>query len=127
MDSLPKNIRQLLTWLLVCPAQEPMSRRQKAISILLILTIISVPICGLPIGLATILKYKSNELEKSLNTIFEAIALSSAVYIIVITFYQRKKITSMFDHLSEIYSSSEFKITYNIYICIHAEKCFEMF
>lgn len=116
MDPLPYLLRECLTWSLVCPRKEPMTKRQKAISVLLCLTLTLILACGSSSCLDAVLKLKSNKLERSLNVLFEVSALFTSAYVNIITFYQRKIINAMLEHLSEIYNTRKFTIvSFNTY------------
>lgn len=101
MESLETN-RQMLTLLCLCP-NEVISAKKKLVYAISTIVIIIIAICTFASSFAYFLKYLSNDLEKSLQTLYLAVAVMSYLDMFLAMFFSRNKIKAIYDDLTVIY------------------------
>lgn len=97
--------RQVLTWLCVYPSEEGDSKLMKLAHISFTLTILAVNLLAFGISMYSFIHLVNTNLEASLLCLLQMVAEMSAIYIIVITVYNRRDISAIFTTLTKIYGT----------------------
>lgn len=103
--------RQMLVWLHLCPDEVPSSKRNKfnrLIRIVIFPAIFAILLIYVVSSVAFFRKNVSANLEQSLHSVFQFVGASSVLYILVIAFCLRHKISDVLQQLSMIYEESKF-------------------
>lgn len=95
--------RRILIWMCVYPCDENTTRWKRLAYILFSILIFVLNAIGLIFSTAYFIKYVSIDLEQSLFALLQAVGEANMVYILIITFILRHKITAMLKSLSKIY------------------------
>lgn len=99
--------RQVWTWCCVYPIDENSSKWQKFIYIIFTLTIFLAIISVVPVSVAYIIRYMSDDPKGSLHALLQISAYTGISYVAINAFIVRLKIIAIFDGLSNIYEKSE--------------------
>lgn len=104
MQVKPMNtIKEALVLAGLHPVDKNASDAKKIISILGFVVIMSFQLEGISFSLAFWIKYWKVDLEKSLYTIVQIAATSCIIYPLIVAFFLRPKVASMFVNLTKIY------------------------
>lgn len=98
-----KTTQRMLTWLRVLPANKNASKWQKCSYLALVLVLIITAIAVFSSSLLYVMKFKSVEFADTLMAFRQLVAATSMANSIVVAYFLRHKIPSIFDKLSEIY------------------------
>ena len=100
--------QRVLTWYRICHANESTtSSWQKMLFSIFSVVCLIANACAVAASVTFLLKFISSNLEESLYALFQCAAYSNVVYIHIAAFLQRKKVTSVFESLTEIYETSK--------------------
>ena len=100
--------QRVLTWYRICHANESTtSSWQKMLFSIFSIVCLIANACAVAASVTFLLKFISSNLEESLYALFQCAAYSNVVYIHIAAFLQRKKVTSVFESLTEIYETSK--------------------
>lgn len=117
MKPLETNQR-VLRWFCILPSHEPASKWQKIVYITLTPTTIIAMVSIVTASAFFLLKYISIDLEMALYALFQISTCGSLLYACVVVFYSKHRIPIVFDHLADIYHSSE-KIGFFFFVWIN--------
>lgn len=116
MKPLATN-QQLLTWF--CVHQTPANNSPPPLHILFTVFFLSIEINGLAASLVYFLKTVANDLGDSLHALFQIFAISGAIYLYVVAFLVRNKISGFLRTLENICDASKnFKKSSNIFFSL---------
>lgn len=104
--------QQVLTWLCICPVDKIANKWKRLSSIGFSLTIYAVILTHVTASATFALKNYSIDLEKSLYATYQFLAWSPILYIFIVAYFTRHKITGLFSGLSEFYDTSNFICTF---------------
>lgn len=99
--------QRVLAWLLICP-DENATKWQKWTHIIFTIYLAIFNFVGVFTGGLFGLKYITINLELTLYAVFPTFGLISAVYIMVVASFSRRKINVIFQTLSVIYKASKY-------------------
>lgn len=102
-----KSNRRVLIWLCIYPADENTSELQKRAHIAFSVFVFGLNLFACGASAVYFIKYASDDLESSLLALSQMSGCINALYINIITFFYRHKITAVIDSLSDIYKSRE--------------------
>lgn len=102
-----KSNRRVLTWLCIYPADENTSEWQKRAHVAFSVFVFGLNLFACGASAVYFIKYASDDLESSLLALSQMSGCINALYINIITFSSRHKITAVIDSLSDIYKSRE--------------------
>lgn len=105
MKPLVTNQR-VLTWLCVYPGEKTTSKIKQLAYIIFSLIVFSGILSSLIASVAYFMKFVSIDLEVALYAVSQIAAAASVLYAIVMTYFSRHGIASIFHKLSEIYDKS---------------------
>lgn len=106
MKPLVTNHR-VLTWLSLCSADENTSKREKRCYILFAAINYFIFIFFLACSIAYFFTFIQTDLEKSLGSLFQIAACSGIIYMLIVIFFLRHKISAIFIKLSDVYKASK--------------------
>lgn len=95
--------RRIWTWLGLCSFEENTSKLAKMIYISFNLSLFTTFVGAVLASAEFVRQSLSTDLEGSLHALFQLTAYTGVVYVTIITFVFRHKITEIFDQLTEIY------------------------
>lgn len=105
----------VLTWLCVCPPEEPISCYRQVAYISLLSSIFSVNAMIIVCSLLFFCKTAAIDLGQSLYSFGQIVGFFSLTYLIIVTLILRGKITELFNSLSRIYEKSKsFHLFYEV-------------
>lgn len=104
--------QKVLMWLCIYPVNENASKFVKLARVAFTFLVIITELFGLIASVVFFMKFFSVDLEKSLYTIFQIVALISNLYMFVVLCGYRYKIIDVFKHLTEIYNASKILLQY---------------
>lgn len=97
--------QQVLMWLCLFPANENSSKWKKSKHILFCIGIVLVLLGCLISSFVHFTTFLSTDLEKSLYSLLQIASTASMLYVLVVGFLLRHKITAILQHLPEIYKT----------------------
>lgn len=107
MKPLPKY-REILMWFCIYPAHENVTNHQKMLHIAFIVFINGTFLCFIASSITYFLENISTDVEKSLFALLEVAGIAGGLHKFSVAFILRKKITAMFERLSEICDASKY-------------------
>lgn len=102
MEPLLTN-RRIMMWLCVCPAIATSTKWQRFGYMVFTFFIIALNLSGLAASAVFFTKFVWTDLENSLFNIFNMSGHLSVLYMFIILFSSRRKITSLYEFLAELY------------------------
>lgn len=106
MEPLSTNQR-VLRWLCICPATKNTSESIKWARVLFSWTIFTLNLFAFVLPVLFFVKFISTDLESCLYALFQIPTTGNIVYMTIIAFFLRHKITAVFENLSIIYAASK--------------------
>lgn len=102
MKPLPM-IQRVLTWVSVLPAHENTSRWDKLAYLTFSATFMAVLLASGASSIAFILKHISFDIEQASYAMATSMAIFSALYMFIISYFARSKLKAMLNNLATIY------------------------
>lgn len=102
-----KTNQQVLTWLCIYPIDKSSSKQMACEYIIFSWIIFTLNLCAFVSPVQFIIKFVSTDLESCVFALFQVSATANVVYMTIIAFLLREKITAIFTGLSIIYAASE--------------------
>lgn len=119
MEPLKTN-RQVLIWLCICPPKKDTRLNDKWCHAIFSWIIFTLNFCACLLPVLFFIKCISTDLESSLFALFQIFATANVIYMTIILFFYREKITAIFEGLSIIYAASKhIKLYSSIRIIFH--------
>lgn len=106
MNPLKTN-QLILTWFGASPSHESLSKWIRIARCMFTLSVIIANFLSVFAGVLFILKFISINLEEAIFALFHTIAYSNMLYQSVMIVVLRRKLTTIFEHLSKIYDKSK--------------------
>lgn len=102
-------VQRVLCWLHLCPSEEDTANKwQKSASIALYSLVLITFLSYVATSLTYFATFSSTDLEQSLYALLQVTAFIGLAYIQVIALFSRYKLRSMFQELSNIYSTRKY-------------------
>lgn len=99
--------QRVLTWTCICPIDVNTNKRKKLLFIIFTCAIYLSIICGLASSYAFLVAHLSTDLEEAFYALLQITVFAGLIYVQLIAFILRHKITAFLGTLSEIYESSK--------------------
>lgn len=104
MDALP-TARIVLTWLCVYPPDVSVSNAKRKIHYIFTLIVIALQVIVFGVGLAFMLRYIMTDMAHSLFAFSVSLAHLAMIYVIIVAFFLRNEIPTIFETLQNIYNT----------------------
>lgn len=108
----------MFVWLCVLPYKGPANRWRKLLPRIIISSMILATSCGLTASSAYIMKYITVDLEGSIYALFQICANLPLANAVVVTYFMRLKIITLFKRISDIYNMCKYERKFLSHFCI---------
>lgn len=106
MEPLEIN-RQILTWLCLYSWDESTSKKKKVAIIIFTLSVFIANLCGVVASIVFFKRAFSVDMESCLYSIYQIAAFSNCIYVMIVAFFLRNRISDIFRRISDIQHTSK--------------------